>query len=126
MSRHPIDCSGCPHCDPEMAAIMSDAVAGRFESLSRRLTEITNRTLRFLRLGNTRARHVVPTPPDLNERIRSSRRTETVNQRSERLVGFFRAGRSPISEAPTTMRAASTIAAPTPPDINAKLQRNRR
>ncbi len=118
---HAIDCSGCPHCDPEMAALMSDAVAGRFESLSRRLTQITNRTLRFLR--SARGRHVVPAPPDLNERLRSVRRTETVGQRSERLIGFFRAGRSPIGDAPAPLRTASTIAAPAPPDLNAKLQR---
>ncbi len=122
---HAIDCSGCPHCDPEMAAIMSDTVAGRFESLSRRLTEITNRTLRFLRMGSTRNRQVVPAPPDLNERIRSARLRESVNQRSDRLIGFFRAGRSPISDAPTAMRAASMITALPPPDLNATLQSKR-
>jgi hypothetical protein len=45
---HPIDCSSCPHCNPEMAAIMRDQIAGRWTSLASRMDTITNRTLRAL------------------------------------------------------------------------------
>ena len=42
------DCTGCPHCDSEMAAIMRDSVAGRYQSLANRMAALTHRTLRAL------------------------------------------------------------------------------
>ena len=45
---HPIDCTACPHCDPEMAAIMRDHIGARWTSLASRMDSITHRTLRAL------------------------------------------------------------------------------
>src|SRR5690242_19501610 len=50
---HPTDCTSCPHCNPEMAAIMRDSIAGRHESLTRRMDAITERTLRALGAKDT-------------------------------------------------------------------------
>jgi hypothetical protein len=47
-------CSGCPLCSDEMAAILRDATAGRFEALAHKMANLTARTMRLLRVT---ARH---------------------------------------------------------------------
>src|SRR5689334_8752465 len=98
---HTSECTGCPHCNAEMAAILQDSIAGRYRSLAGRLSAITQRTLRALGAG---AKHPgyralnpreVPSPSwDECARGTNRRRTTSDAQRSdrERLTAFLKAG----------------------------------
>src|SRR5579884_588702 len=111
---HPIDCTSCPHCNPEMAAIMRDAAAGREESLTRRMDAITLRTLRALGAKSTH-----PAYRALSLRALKSPTTEDLVSALE----TFKAERQPPTAAPparlvallSAARSAPVASRPVPP-----------
>jgi hypothetical protein len=130
---HATECTGCPHCDPEMAAIMRDSAAGRYESLANRGDAITHRTLRAL---GAKANHPAyralrsrdvksPTTEDLVSAVEmfrnASRRFRDTGP--EHLVAILSAAQSK----PMTTRAARTPGTvPAAPDLAAAIRAARK
>ena len=64
---HPVDCSGCPECDEELAALFTDTNP---QSLSVRLLALTARVRESFSTGIfRRASGTVAPPPDLGAAI---------------------------------------------------------
>lgn len=128
-------CTGCPHCSAEMAALMDDFVAGRYRSLSNRLTALTHRTLRVLAASPRHpanrmlaADGTLPSPPSsaLDDAIRERRRPRTAEERPARLAATLAAGRSEIAPAAPDLRSAATkTPAPARPDLAEAIRQHR-
>ena len=105
--RHPIDCTSCPHCDPEMAAIMRDHVAGRWKSLANRMDAITHRTLRALGAKTTHPAYRVLRSPA----VKSPTTEDFISA-----IDMFRNSSRPLSDSPLDHLAAvlrAGLSAPT-------------
>ena len=100
---------GCPHCNPELAAITRDQGAGRFHALSAKLRALTRSALAVRFLGPSNG---VPAPPDL-----------FAPRPATPLAELLARGRSPIGPAPSYPPSTSTIA---PPDLAAVIKEHRR
>jgi hypothetical protein len=110
------NCSGCPHCDASLAALMKDFHRGDFRAASMKLATLTQRTLRAL------TGRPIPPPPDLGEALRASR--QPVTDRDERIAATVRASQSPIGPRPSEPRTASAPV-PAPPDLAAAIRQSR-
>ena len=124
---HPQDCSGCPHCNEEMAAIMRDSAAGRYRSLANRMAALTHRTLRALGAKPNhpayRALRLrdVPPPPTIEDWVSSiecSRNGRHArDSHHDRLAALLSAGQSRPTSRTITTNLATSGTVPSAPDL---------
>jgi len=116
--QHDPNCTGCPHCDSEMAALLSDYAAGRHESASSRLTALTQRTLRTLRASSkhpayreTAAARTAPSPSSehLAESVRKFQGHATPDSAVREALST---GHTAIGPAPVYPKSTATVPPP--------------
>lgn len=106
---HDPTCSGCPHCNTDMAAILTDAQGRRYESLSHRLMALTHRAARTLRVGRN---HMVTrllavaAPPSLADALRAAGNAPANPEVRSDISPAPKYARSAIAAPPPCLRAA--------------------
>ena len=128
---HPNNCSGCPHCDEEMAAILGDDIAGRYESAANRLDAITVRTLRALgakpnhpayRALRSREVKSIKTEDMVSaiEMFRDTSRRKDLGR--DRVAALLSAGQSTPTFRPSSRNLATCGSVPAAPDLAAAIR----
>ena len=131
---HNCNRTGCPHCDPEMLAIVRDSHAGRWESLANRMDAIT---LRTLRAHNAKLSHPAyralrsravksPTVQDFVSALEMARNRGKQFRASahDRLAALLAAAQSKPTT--TTHNSAQLGSVPTAPDLTAAIRAARK
>ncbi len=98
-------CNGCPHCNTELAALMDDRIAGRYDRVADTLEAIRQRTFphRF-----TAASRTTPGPSTHEAFVDSFRRAPVRDAVHDTLS----LGRTPIGPAPAPAPSLGTVPSP--------------
>jgi hypothetical protein len=101
---HPPTCKGCPHCNTELAAIMDDRIAGRYDRVADTLEAIQQRTFphRFTAASRTAPS---PTHEDFVSRFQPQPARDPLHD-------ALSYGRTPIGPAPAPAPSLGTVPSP--------------